>query len=114
MGKRPPYVDILKNREDRAAVCKIRISAHQLMIERGRHLNIPRNERYCPLCNSNKIENEEHFLLQRKSFNTQRTIFDGKISNILDNKNIDNVSHKKSFLLNNNSYTILPLSYQTV
>jgi hypothetical protein len=42
MGQRPPYVDVLNNRCDRAAICKIRISAHPLMIERGRHLNIPR------------------------------------------------------------------------
>ena len=41
MGQRPPYVDVLNNRCDRATICKIRISAHPLMIERGRHLNIP-------------------------------------------------------------------------
>jgi hypothetical protein len=44
MGQRPPYVDVLNNRCDRAAICKIHISAHPLMIERGRHLNIPRTE----------------------------------------------------------------------
>jgi hypothetical protein len=49
MGQRPPYVDVLNNRCDRAAICKIRISAHPLMIERGRHLNISRTERYCLL-----------------------------------------------------------------
>ena len=32
------------------------------MIERGRHLNIPRTERYCLLCKSNQIEDEKHFL----------------------------------------------------
>ena len=37
------------------------ISAHPLMIERGRHLNIPRTERYCLLCKSNQIEDEKHF-----------------------------------------------------
>jgi hypothetical protein len=46
-------VDVLNNRCDRAAICKIRISAHPLMIERGRHLSIPRTERYCLLCKSN-------------------------------------------------------------
>jgi hypothetical protein len=45
MGQRPPYVDVLNNICDRAAICKIRISAHPLMIERGRHLNIPRTEK---------------------------------------------------------------------
>ena len=61
MGQRPPYVDVLNNRCDRAAICKIRISALPLMIERGRHLNIPRTERYCLLCKSNQIEDEKHF-----------------------------------------------------
>jgi hypothetical protein len=46
MGQRPPYVDVLNNRCDGAAICKICISAHPLMIERERHLIIPRTERY--------------------------------------------------------------------
>jgi hypothetical protein len=53
------------------------------MIERVRHLNIPRAERYCLLCKSNQIEDEKHFLLHCKKFNTQRNIFNEKISNIL-------------------------------
>jgi hypothetical protein len=47
-------------------ICKIHISAHPLMIERGRHLNIPRTDRYCLLCKSNQIEDEKHFLLHCK------------------------------------------------
>jgi hypothetical protein len=46
---------------------KIRINAHPLMIERGRHLNIPRTERYCLLCKSNQIEDEKHFLLHAQN-----------------------------------------------
>jgi hypothetical protein len=38
------------------------------MIERGRHLNIPRTEGYCLLCKSNQIEDEKHFLMYSKSF----------------------------------------------
>jgi hypothetical protein len=37
MGQRPYYVNTLKNRNDRAVICKIRTSAHSLMIERGRY-----------------------------------------------------------------------------
>jgi hypothetical protein len=51
------------------------------LIERGRHLNIPKTERYCLLCKSNQIEDEKHFLLHCKKFNTQRNIFNEKISN---------------------------------
>ena len=61
---------VLNNKCDRAAICKIPISAHPLMIERGRHLNIHRTERYCLLCKSNQIEDEKHVFLHCKKFNT--------------------------------------------
>ena len=111
MGQRPPYVDLLKNRDDRATICKIRISAHPLMIERGRYLNIPSKERYCPLCKLNIIEDEKHFFLGCKTFDIQRNIFYGKIENLLGNtikvKDIHDISR---YLLNNNSYPILRLT----
>ena len=107
MGQRPPYVDVLSNRCDRAGICKIRISAHPLMIE---HLNIPRTERYCLLCKSNQIEDEKHFLLHCKQFNTQRNIFNEKILNILENASYKNANNKISFLFNNKSYSILRLT----
>jgi hypothetical protein len=103
MGQRPPYVDVLNNRCDRATFCKIHISAHPLMIERGRHLNIPRTERYCLLCKSNQIEDEKHFLLHCKKFNE-------KISNIFENASYKNANNKISFLFNNKSYSILRLT----
>jgi hypothetical protein len=40
MGQRPSYVDSLVNISERAAISKIRTSAHLLRIERGRHTNI--------------------------------------------------------------------------
>ena len=92
------------------AICKIRISAHPLMIERGRHLNIPRTEGYCLLCKSNQIEDEKHFLLHCKQCNTQRNIFNEKISNILENASYKNANNKISFLFNNKLYSILRLT----
>jgi hypothetical protein len=62
------------------------------MIERGRHLDIPRTERDCLLCKSNQIEDEKHFLLHCKKFNTQRNIFNEKISNILACPGFDSVT----------------------
>ena len=91
-------------------ICKIHISAHPLMIERGRHLNIPRTDRYCLLCKSNQIEDEKYFLLHCKKFNTQRNIFNEKILNILENASYKNANNKISFLINNKSYSILRLT----
>ena len=62
-GIRPYYVDILKNKNERAMLSKLRISAHKLAIEGGRYLNIPKHERICTACNSGEVEDEEHFLL---------------------------------------------------
>jgi hypothetical protein len=37
-NRRSAYVDILRNKTERSILCKIRLSAHNLAIERGRHL----------------------------------------------------------------------------
>ena len=38
MNERAAYVDALRNRSDRSSLCKLRVSAHNLAIERGRYL----------------------------------------------------------------------------
>ena len=63
MGQRPHYVNTLKNKNDMDAVCKICISAHSLMIERGRYFNINKNERHCPICKTGQVEDENNFIL---------------------------------------------------
>jgi hypothetical protein len=37
---RSAYVDILRNKTEGSILCKIRLSAHNLAIERGRHLGL--------------------------------------------------------------------------
>ena len=56
------YLDI-SNFEWRKNIAKLRCSSHNLQIEKGRHINQPREQRLCRLCNSIEIETEEHFLL---------------------------------------------------
>jgi len=56
------YLNDIRNVTDRKNFTKLRISSHNLMIEKGRHMKIQANERFCPFC-INIIENEEHFLL---------------------------------------------------
>ena len=46
-GIRPFYVDILKIKNERAMISKLRICAHKLAIEGGSYLNIPKHERIC-------------------------------------------------------------------
>lgn len=110
MGQRPSYVDSLNNLNDRAAICKIRISAHPLMIERGRHLNIPREERYCPVCKNGEIEDEQHFLLKCNRYTSKREILENKINVIFQIQRNITVDEKISLLVNNSSALLLRLS----
>ena len=48
----------------RKAITKMRCSSHKLMIEKGRYLNLERNQRVCSMCNLNDIEDEFHFILR--------------------------------------------------
>jgi hypothetical protein len=48
--------------EQRKSLTKFRISSHQLMIEKGRHYGIPREERLCPHGDLNEVEDEIHFI----------------------------------------------------
>ena len=58
-----PYLVLTRKNPSRKALVRFRISSHQLRIETGRYEKIPRNERICYFCTSNKIEDENHFLL---------------------------------------------------
>ena len=55
----------------RQAICKIRISAHPLMIEIGRYKNLETEERLCKLCITQKIEDEYHFLIDCPIYNNR-------------------------------------------
>ena len=52
--------------KDAVKLCKFRTCNINLPIEKGRWLNIPRNERKCTLCNSDEIGDEFHYLFNCK------------------------------------------------
>ena len=64
------YLDFIDNRQHKAALTKLRISARRLHIETGRYkrydynlrryINTPREEPTCLVC-VNEIEDEYHF-----------------------------------------------------
>ena len=56
--------------DSRKLLTKFRISEHTLLIEKGRHLKIPRDQRYCKFCN--EIEDEKHFFLKCPKYNFYR------------------------------------------
>ena len=72
LNNRASYVDKLINKCDRSTISKIRLSAHQLAIEKGRYSNVPKSERFCLACNNHVLEDEEHFLLQCQAYSVLR------------------------------------------
>ena len=45
------------------------------MIESGRHNGIARENRKCPICNTNDLEDEFHFILICPIYNELRTMY---------------------------------------
>jgi hypothetical protein len=82
INERPAYTDICKFKEDMSTLCKFRISAHALEIEKGRYYNIPRENRVCLSCKAGKVEDELHFFLDCPSYEHLRQDFFEKIKSI--------------------------------
>ena len=82
--EREPYLDQCMGFSRRHCTTQLRISAHDLQIERGRYVNMPRKERICTWCKTtlgqNIIEDEKHTLFDCDLYSTIR-------KNLIDNLN---------------------------
>ncbi len=56
------YLSKITVKKFRVALSRFRCSSHELFVETGRYVNIPRNNRICNICNVNAVEDEYHFL----------------------------------------------------
>ena len=77
------YLDAVKNFQIRKNITRLRISAHNLYIETGRHkrpYKTPVNQRTCITCNS--IDDELHFMLDCDQFKVPRNIMLNKLEEI--------------------------------
>ena len=68
---RESYLNQIRNTKHRQMLTKFRLSNHKLMVEKGRHLRLPLNERTCPVCQAG-VEDEIHFLVQCTHYETLR------------------------------------------
>lgn len=77
----------LNNFQLRSAICKIRISAHDLKIERDRYktLYIERDQRLCKKCTLNLVEEGQHFITSCPAYKNDREIFFKEINCICPN-----------------------------
>ena len=56
------YLNVIGNRDIRKSFTQLRVSAHDLFIEKGRYKNIKLENRTCKNCQSLELEDEFHFL----------------------------------------------------
>ena len=69
----------------RRTLVKVRIGCHNLRVETGtRYDRITLDERICPLCSGNKIEDETHLLLDCQRYSSVRDLFLSKIETKID------------------------------
>ena len=71
------YLSYISNITDRVNLTKLRISAHQLRIEKGRYEIVNKKpllecERICKYCNTGEVENEVHFVMSCPLYRTLR------------------------------------------
>ena len=78
------------------------------MIELGRYQidHISRENRLCPLCKSNQVENETHFSLDCSKYSLQRRTFLNRINKITPNFKRKSTSESIKLLMNSNDYHV--------
>ena len=93
---------------ERRNLVKFKLSNHKLMIELGRYQtdHISRENRLCPLCKSNQIENETHFLLDCSKYSSQRQTFLNRINELIPNFERKSTSESIKLLMNCNDYHV--------
>jgi hypothetical protein len=82
---REPYIDLVQSRNQRSFLTRLRVSAHNLEIEKLRYSRppIPASSRICRFCSSGEIGDEKHFLMKCDTFAIKRACFLGKMSSII-------------------------------
>ena len=94
------YLIVLKDVNVRKNFTKLRISAHNLNIEVGRHKRpkkIPEQERICDTCK--EIENEYHYVIECNKFNETRKKLFTNMSEIFTNFQMLNSENKFIMLM---------------
>ena len=77
------YLSEIKNKKIRTQLTKLRISDHNLMIERERYMGLHKNLRYCSFCQGT-VEDELHFLLNCPTYKYLR-------KPVMDSLSIENI-----------------------
>ena len=79
------YLDLTRGTAGRRALVKLRISNYKLMIEVGRYNQTTKDNRHCPVCGCNVIDDEVHFLFQCPKYSKIRNKFHYKVKTLIPN-----------------------------
>ena len=77
----------------------MRTSSHKLMIEKGRYLKVPRNNRLCTKCSLGVVEDEEHALLVCPAHELIRNEIIDKVKDVCPNLGQLNTQNQVIYLL---------------
>ena len=100
------YLTEIKNPTKRTIVAKFRLSNHRLMIEIGRHQNVPKEMRFCPFC-PNMVETEAHFLFYCSAYNPIRDKIQHSIDILNPNFKYYSEENKMKYILSDIDYIIV-------
>ena len=85
-----PYTDL--SFRDRQMISKMLCVSHKLEVETGRYdVDNPREKRICQVCSLNKVEDEEHFIMECPTYGEIRNQYLGSttdISNLLSGSSL--------------------------
>ena len=73
------YPAKIQDHQLRKIITKFRMRDHDLQIKKGRHLGIKREERFCPICPTTSMEDEDHFLVDCSLYSPFRQVIFSKI-----------------------------------
>ena len=70
--KHQSYLETIKNIEHRTSITRLRPSAHILKEEKGRHMNVLREEGLWNQCNNHEMEDLVHFIMKCNAYQNER------------------------------------------
>ena len=101
------YLQLVKNRQSRSTIAKIRTGVLDLAIEVGRRKNIPVESRICTQCNNNQVEDELHFMFICSAYSPERHHFNNTCSSHINDFNMMSATDKYISIMNCSNQELL-------
>ena len=104
------YVSVIPNQKHKTALCRLRVSSHNLMIEKGRHARpkIEREDRKCTLC-TQTVEDECHFIINCPLYDNNRIELIQEVKKTCLNYDQMNDIQKFIFIMSNENENIVKI-----